>query len=79
MTKLVVLQRGNTALHCAAQSGLQRCVELLVAANAPLFLENSEKLTPCDLAMQFGHHEIAQFLETKMVFVSFYCFILSCY
>ncbi|CAB3364276.1 Hypothetical predicted protein [Cloeon dipterum] len=60
--------RGNTALHCAAQSGLQRCVEHLVAANAPLFIENIDKLTPCDLAMQFGHHEIAQFLETKMVF-----------
>ncbi|XP_059475498.1 ankyrin repeat and IBR domain-containing protein 1-like [Neocloeon triangulifer] len=60
--------QGNTALHCAAQSGLQRCVEILVAASAPLFFENIDKLTPCDLAMQFGHHEIAQFLETKMVF-----------
>lgn len=61
---------GNTALHCAANSGLRRCTELLVFNGAPLFLENNEKFTPCDLAMRAGHDDIATFLESRMVFVS---------
>ncbi|XP_066249800.1 ankyrin repeat and IBR domain-containing protein 1-like [Euwallacea similis] len=59
---------GNTALHCAAHSGLRRCAELLVYNGAPLFLENNEKMTPCDLAMRAGHDDIAGFLESRMVF-----------
>ncbi|XP_050293473.1 ankyrin repeat and IBR domain-containing protein 1-like [Anthonomus grandis grandis] len=59
---------GNTALHCAANSGLRRCVELLVYNGAPLFLENNEKMTPCDLAMRAGFDDIAGFLESRMVF-----------
>lgn len=37
---------------------------------APLFLENNEKFTPCDLAMRAGYDDIAAFLESRMVFVS---------
>uniref|UniRef100_A0A1B6EFT1 RBR-type E3 ubiquitin transferase n=1 Tax=Clastoptera arizonana TaxID=38151 RepID=A0A1B6EFT1_9HEMI len=59
---------GNTALHCAAQAGLQRCVELLLAHGSPLFAENNDKLTPCDLAMRGEHHAVARLLESKMVF-----------
>ncbi|KAF5282513.1 hypothetical protein FQA39_LY04920 [Lamprigera yunnana] len=61
-------KEGNTALHCAASTGLKRCVELLLAHGAPLFAENNDKLTPCDLAMRFSHHDIARLLESKMVF-----------
>ncbi|XP_049788774.1 ankyrin repeat and IBR domain-containing protein 1-like isoform X1 [Schistocerca nitens] len=61
-------QKGNTALHCAASSGLERCVELLLAHGAPLFQENHDKLTPCDLAMRASHHDIARLLESRMVF-----------
>ncbi|XP_066998592.2 uncharacterized protein [Anabrus simplex] len=60
--------KGNTALHCAATSGLKRCVELLLAHGSPLFVENFDKLTPCDLAMRSNHHDIAQLLESRMVF-----------
>ncbi|KAG8282877.1 hypothetical protein J6590_027311 [Homalodisca vitripennis] len=59
---------GNTALHHAAAAGLQRCVELLLAHGSPLFAENNEKLTPCDLAMREEHHNIARLLESRMVF-----------
>lgn len=67
---LFMFQNGNTALHHAALAGLQRCVELLLAHGAPLFTENNDKLTPCDLAMQEEHHNIACLLESRMVFVS---------
>ncbi|XP_074035864.1 ankyrin repeat and IBR domain-containing protein 1 [Leptinotarsa decemlineata] len=61
-------KEGNTALHWAAQTGLKRCVELLLTHGAPLFIENNDKLTPCDLAMRGSHHDIARLLESRMVF-----------
>ncbi|XP_069676141.1 uncharacterized protein [Periplaneta americana] len=61
-------QKGNTALHCAATSGLKRCVELLLNHGSPLFIENHDKFTPCDMAMRNNHHDIAQLLESRMVF-----------
>ncbi|EEB13189.1 protein ariadne-1, putative [Pediculus humanus corporis] len=61
-------QKGNTALHIAAASGLESCVTVLVNAGSPLFLENNDKMTPCDLAVKNGQHTIAQLLETNMVF-----------
>ncbi|XP_044263786.1 ankyrin repeat and IBR domain-containing protein 1-like [Tribolium madens] len=61
-------KEGNTALHWAASTGLKRCVELLLAHGAPLFIENNDKLTPCDLAMRGSHHDIARLLESRMVF-----------
>ncbi|XP_071447083.1 ankyrin repeat and IBR domain-containing protein 1-like [Hetaerina americana] len=61
-------EAGNTALHNAAASGLRRCVELLIGQGSPLFVENHDRLTPCDLAVRALHLEVAQLLETKMVF-----------
>ncbi|KAK3873737.1 hypothetical protein Pcinc_021271 [Petrolisthes cinctipes] len=61
-------KKGNVALHYAAASGLQKCVELLVAQGAGLFLENRDRLTPCDLAVRATHHIVATFLESRMVF-----------
>ncbi|CAH0550556.1 unnamed protein product [Brassicogethes aeneus] len=61
-------KEGNTALHWAAATGLRRCVELLIAHGSPLFIENNDKYTPCDLAMKASHHDIAEFLESRMVF-----------
>ena len=62
---------GFTALHYAAQSGLKRCVEYLIAHGANVFLETlHERLTACDLAMRENHLEIALFLESKMAFNS---------
>ncbi|CAG9813540.1 unnamed protein product [Phaedon cochleariae] len=61
-------REGNTALHWAAQTGLKRCVELLLAHGAPLFVENNDRLTPCDLAMRGSYHDIAMLLESRMVF-----------
>ncbi|KAB0801262.1 hypothetical protein PPYR_02047 [Photinus pyralis] len=61
-------KEGNTALHWAASTGLKRCVELLLGHGSPLFSENNDKLTPCDLAMRQSHHDIARLLESKMVF-----------
>lgn len=59
---------GNTALHSAARTGLRRCVELLLAHGAPLFIENNDRFTPCDVAMKNNQHDIAQLLESRMVF-----------
>ncbi|EFX64151.1 hypothetical protein DAPPUDRAFT_334531 [Daphnia pulex] len=59
---------GNIVLHLSAGSGLDRVVELLVSHGAPLFLENSERLTPCDVAMRANFHDITLFLESRMVF-----------
>ncbi|XP_029650318.1 ankyrin repeat and IBR domain-containing protein 1 isoform X2 [Octopus sinensis] len=58
----------NTALHYASSSGLKNCVELLVQNGSPLFIENVDQLTPCDIAEKNGHGDIALFLESKMVF-----------
>lgn len=49
---------------------MKHVVELLVSHSAPLFLENNERLTPCDVAMKANFHDIALFLESRMVFVS---------
>lgn len=49
---------------------MKRCVELLLSHGSPLFIENHDKFTPCDMAMRNDHHDIAQLLESRMVFVS---------
>jgi len=49
---------------------MKHIVELLVSHGSPLFLENNERQTPCDLAMKANYHDIALFLESRMVFVS---------
>ena len=64
------MQKGCSALHYAAASGLQRCVELLVSHGCEIFIENKDKETPCDVAVRAGHHDVATFLESRMVFVS---------
>ncbi|XP_076060868.1 uncharacterized protein LOC143036865 [Oratosquilla oratoria] len=61
-------KKGNTALHYAATSGLRKCVELLVSQGAGLFIDNRDRVTPCDLAVRSGHHDVATFLESRMVF-----------
>ena len=58
---------GSTALHYAAQSGLKRCVEYLLAHGADPYAENKSGLTPFDLARVKNHHEVALLLESRMV------------
>ena len=62
--------RGNTALHYASTNGLKRCVEYLVAHGADVFTENYDGLTAYDLASRDNQHDIAVFLESKMVYNS---------
>ena len=61
-------QEGNTALHLAAMTGLDDCVELLIEKGAELSTVNSAKETPADLALKKGFRELATKLETKVVF-----------
>ncbi|CAF1191870.1 unnamed protein product [Adineta steineri] len=58
----------NTALHYAARNGLKSCVENLLNAGAALYVENREKLTPCELAEKNGHKDLAIYLESRMIF-----------
>ena len=39
-----------------------------MASGAPIYLENKEGQTACDIADKKNFREIAEFLETKMVF-----------
>ncbi|XP_070570683.1 ankyrin repeat and IBR domain-containing protein 1-like isoform X2 [Ptychodera flava] len=61
-------EKGNTALHYAADSGLKKSVELLVTHESKLFVENKDRLTPCDVAEKSNNLSIALYLESKMVF-----------
>lgn len=61
---------GETALHMAAASGLMKCVELLVEFECPLFVENKDGDTACDVAAKHHFDQICEFLELKMVFYS---------
>ncbi|XP_028393114.1 ankyrin repeat and IBR domain-containing protein 1-like [Dendronephthya gigantea] len=64
----VVDEGTNSPLHYAANTGLLDCVKELVSNGAPIYLENNEGLTACDIAVKKNFREIAEFLETKMVF-----------
>lgn len=48
--------------------------QLLVCKGANMTLENEAKESACDVAERFDFHEIAEYLETKMVF-SVLCFL----
>ena len=39
-----------------------------MSQSAALFIENKEKMTPCDCAEKNNHADIALYLESKMVF-----------
>ncbi|XP_077599849.1 ankyrin repeat and IBR domain-containing protein 1-like isoform X2 [Stigmatopora nigra] len=60
--------RRSTCLHYAAAAGMKSCVELLIRSNADLFIEDDDKLTPCDHAERHHHTELALSLESQMVF-----------
>ena len=47
---VLALGRGDTPLHRAAANGSAKVVELLVAANAPVDVQNNDGRGP-----QFGH------------------------
>lgn len=61
-------KEGNTALHYAAATGLQKCVEILISQGASPFIKNSCGVSACDLAVASEHCSIAEFLEARMVF-----------
>ncbi|KAK6324189.1 hypothetical protein J4Q44_G00065280 [Coregonus suidteri] len=60
--------RNSTSLHYAAAAGMKSCVELLVQAGSDLFVEDEEKLTPCDHAERQQQTHLALCLEAMMVF-----------
>ncbi|XP_068431776.1 ankyrin repeat and IBR domain-containing protein 1-like isoform X2 [Clinocottus analis] len=60
----------STCLHYAAAAGMKSCVELLIQSDADLFVEDEDKLTPCDHAERHHHTELALSLESQMVFSS---------
>lgn len=61
-------ESGNTALHLAASAGLNKCVELLLANKADLYITNKKEQTAADCAAESKQITIATLLETRMVF-----------
>lgn len=61
-------KEGNAALHYAAATGLQKCVEILICQGASPFIKNNCGMSACDLALKSGYDGIAEFLEARMVF-----------
>ncbi|CAL1584663.1 unnamed protein product [Knipowitschia caucasica] len=57
-------------LHYASAAGMRSCVELLIQNEADLFVEDEDKLTPCDHAERHNHTDLALSLESQMVFSS---------
>lgn len=45
-------------------------MQLLIRSKADLFIEDDDKLTPCDYAERHHHTELALSLESQMVFSS---------
>ncbi|XP_046859587.1 ankyrin repeat and IBR domain-containing protein 1-like [Xenia sp. Carnegie-2017] len=64
----IVDKNKNSPLHYAANSGLLECVKELVSNGSPLYIENKNGQTACDIAVKKNFREIAAFLESKMVF-----------
>ena len=56
---------GSTALHLAAVNGCTGVVRLLLAAGADQNLTDQRGDRPMDFAIEQGHHEIAQLLESE--------------
>jgi len=46
---------------------------MLSHGGAPIFKTNNQKETACDLAVKNGNETLARKLESRMVFVSFFC------
>eukprot|EP00435_Cladocopium_sp_Y103_P070859 s202_g36.t1 len=56
-------KNGDTPLHDAARNGRAAVAEMLLAANAPLDVQNEEGKTPLDLARENDKSEVVQLLE----------------
>ena len=50
--------RGRSALHVAAASGSEACVNLLIQASASVDVEDSDKVTPLAIASACGHKNV---------------------
>lgn len=55
----------DTPLHIAAQNGYIEVCRVLLANNASTSVENSNHLTPCDLAFKKGHKKVYETLVSK--------------
>lgn len=56
----IVIQDNLTPLHCAARSGHEQAVEVLVNRGASLFSKTKNGLTPLHMAIQGDHVECAK-------------------
>lgn len=59
---------GNTAIHYAAENGLDACVERLVELNAIISIVNKSNNTCCESADLAGYKLLASMLELALVF-----------
>jgi|GEM_PF-3816002 len=57
---------GNTALHQAAYNGYVPIVEALIAAGAKLDIENSDGLTPAELALKKDKTQAAKIIQQAL-------------
>ncbi len=59
--------RGDTALHMAAERNLVRVLQLLLTAGADLILFNADKQRAEDVAEEFGHLEAQAVLQAALL------------
>jgi hypothetical protein len=71
--------QGNSVLHLAAQQGLAKVVDLLVAGGGNLTRTNSSNRTPAEEADEAGHVQLASTMEARMVFGTCSCAYIYIY
>ena len=59
------LKDGLTPLHCAARSGHERVVDILLSRGASVVIKTKNGLTPLHMAIQGDHIECASLLLDK--------------
>ena len=58
---------GNTALHCAVQSGCLEDKFLIEELNCPPDIKGQQNMTPFQMATHKKHYDIAQYLQKHSV------------
>jgi len=62
LCRVLLIQDGLTPLHCAARSGHDQVVDLLLDREAPVMAKTKNGLSPLHMAIQGDHSDCARLL-----------------